>query len=86
MTNTNTPAITLFFSMGIMGMDENVTEYVTVPLTGDDVFNQQMQMQAQLAQLKLQTGFLDLMINQFPAFILKKAEEEGWELPDRFLE
>ncbi len=82
MTDSKTPEITLFFSMGILGMDEHVTEYVTVPLTDDDSFSQAMQMKAQLAQLKLQTGFLEIMVNQFPDFIAQKAKDEGWELPD----
>lgn len=80
-SSDNTPEITLFFSIGIIGMDENVTEYITVPITDDEVFQKQLAMKAQLAQLKLQTGFLELMMTQFPQWALDKF---GDNLPDSF--
>lgn len=85
MTN-KTPEITLFFSIGIVGMDENVTEYITIPLSDEDAFSKQMQMKSQIAQMKLQLGFVELMNNQFLPWVLEKAEKEGWELPDSLTE
>ena len=81
MTN-NTPEITLFFSIGIVGMDENAIEYISIPLIDGSSFDEQMQMKAQIAQMKLQIGFMELMANQFPEWIASKAEREGWTLPD----
>jgi hypothetical protein len=85
----NAPEITMFFSIGIIGMDEHVTEYITVPLVdteGNPALAQQLAIRGQLAQLKLQVGFMELMATQFPAWAQKKFEEEGWELPDNLLE
>jgi hypothetical protein len=88
-TPENAPEITIFFSIGIIGMDENVTEYITVPLLNDEgnpALGQELALKGQLAQLKLQVGFLELMATQFPAWAQKKFEDEGWELPDTLQE
>ena len=87
LTPENSPKITLFFSIGIIGMDENVTEYVELPLVdiaADEGLQKQLGMKAQLAQLKLQVGFIELMSTQFPVWAAKKFKEEGWELPEDF--
>lgn len=87
-TPKNAPEITLFFSIGIIGMDEHVTEYVTVPLMdaeGNTALGEQLAVRGHLAQLKLQIGFLELMATQFPAWAAKKFADEGWELPDDLL-
>lgn len=88
-TSKNAPEITLFFSVGIIGMDDNVTEYLTIPLADladNAVFQKQLAAKAQIAQLKMQVGFLELMTTQFPEWAMKRFEEEGWELPESFLE
>lgn len=60
-------------------------EHIHIPVTDDEAtFNKVLQVQGQLAQLKMQVNFAELMVTEFPQWIAEKAAREGWEVPDNF--
>ncbi|QIG57890.1 hypothetical protein SEA_PAULODIABOLI_203 [Microbacterium phage PauloDiaboli] len=85
MTDNKTPEIVMYFTMGFVGMDDHVEEHFVIPITADQTaFEKTMAIRGQLAQLKLQTSFAELMLTQFPQFLEAKAAAEGWEVPPNF--
>lgn len=88
MTDKN-PTLKLVFTIGVEGMGEPATEVLEMELNADfgtEVFAKEMALKSQLAQLKLQIAFQDMMLKRFPVYALEKIESGEWDIPRGFLE
>lgn len=79
------PVATMFFSIGFIGMDESVTQYIDIPLadlTNEEKLSRTLAQRGQIAQMRLQIDLIELLTTHLPPFIIKKYEESGWDVPE----